>query len=1109
MKKYLLHPILLAVVLLLTAYNSFGQCKRVGLIGEFTGWAGDLFMDRDPENPEMFTAMLILTDADDTSVPADGIVELKFREDADWVVNWGDAAFPSGTAVANGPNIPVPVGAYLVTFNCATGDYNFLATCGTVSMIGEFNGWANDYALARGAADPDEWSGFITLTEDDDTNTDGIVELKFRENADWAVNWGDAAFPTGTATQDGPNIPVPLGTYKVTFNCATGGYAFYPTCGSISLIGEFNGWSDDFALTRDPDNDLMWHAIFQLEESDDTNDPPDGIVELKFRENADWAVNWGDAAFPSGTAVQDGSNIPVPLGGVGIFTTYSVSFNCGTGEYTFQSTCGSVSMIGAFNNWNGDVPMNRDAADPDEWTLTRSWFADSEVKFRENNDWSVNWGNSAWPSGTGTSNGPNIPLVAGIYDVTFNCATFDYSFTTNNDVCGEIGIIGDFNTWGDDGSAIPTDVNLIRDPNYPSQFSLTYNFTSGTKLLFREDADVAFLNVWGGTYPTGTGIQDAAALMDVPGGKYNITFNCKSGDYNFERLGNSVIAPKVFSLNVDGETSEKDWNFSQTVSNIVEGASGADDNTVQYAVAYNDEYLYIGVEVTDAEVATGGTPAESDAVHVFIDGNKSGGDYDANDVYFIVDASGAVTVVNGTAAPEGAFGTTGSGYAVEARVAWADLGITPVVGGQIGFDLGVTDRDAGAVQNFMMWNGGTGNLSATATFGDLLLGGLSCGDISIYNDFVGDVTLHTPTDFPTTFVGTYEFDANQDVVFRKDFESVVTWGDSDFPSGTATLGGSVIPATTGRYRVSFDCLNGTYSFNDETGVDIAYAQYTTDDVVMDGTLNEYSLDYGMDAGVVDGTGPNNNTVEWGALWDENNLYIGAKVTDAVVEGSGNPWENDAIEYYFDGNHDSDGPFDADWDTQLIMDFFNDDVLWAKADGVPITDAEGVFESTATGYNVEIRIAWSNFRFAPGRNRTLGFTIGNNDSDNGLGRDYQTAWSGTANNWNDTGVHGDLQLAGGPYTNVNEIYQNASIAVFPNPVSANSSIFIATDGQTFNGDAVISVISMFGQEVTRQKVNFNGTTLVNVSTGNLIPGTYVIHVLSADGKRAAVKKLMVH
>jgi hypothetical protein len=40
-------------------------------------------------------------------------------------------------------------------------------------------------------------------------------------------------------------------------------------------------------------------------------------------------VNWGSAIFPSGTGVQDGSNIPTLAG------TYFVTFNSGTGEYSF------------------------------------------------------------------------------------------------------------------------------------------------------------------------------------------------------------------------------------------------------------------------------------------------------------------------------------------------------------------------------------------------------------------------------------------------------------------------------------------------------------------------------------------------------------------------------------------------------------------------------------------------------------------------------------------------------------------------------------------------------------------------------------------------------
>ncbi len=112
---------------------------------------------------------------------------------------------------------------------------------------------------------------------------------------------------------------------------------------------------------------------------------------------------------------------------------------------------------------------------------------------------------------TGTANGPNIPLVAGKYDVTFNSTTFEYNFVANSNFCGEIGMIGDFNEWGGDPTA-PTDIWMVRDPIYPSQFKASYNFTSSTQLLFRLDADATFTNVWGGTFPEGTGVMDPGCI---------------------------------------------------------------------------------------------------------------------------------------------------------------------------------------------------------------------------------------------------------------------------------------------------------------------------------------------------------------------------------------------------------------------------------------------------------------------------------------------------------------------------------------------------------------------------------------------------------------------
>jgi hypothetical protein len=65
------------------------------------------------------------------------------------------------------------------------------------------------------------------------------------------------------------------------------------------------------------------------------------------------------------------------------------------------------------------------------FTLTRDWFEDAESKFRENMDWSANWGSADFPTGTGEDNGANIPVTAGTYDVTFDYSTKAYTFTPN------------------------------------------------------------------------------------------------------------------------------------------------------------------------------------------------------------------------------------------------------------------------------------------------------------------------------------------------------------------------------------------------------------------------------------------------------------------------------------------------------------------------------------------------------------------------------------------------------------------------------------------------------------------------------------------------------
>lgn len=239
-----------------------------------------------------------------------------------------------------------------------------------------------------------------------------LGEAKFRANDSWDTNWGAADFPTGVGVLNGPNIPVPAGRYKVTFNPGTGEYNFEADAGiqTVGIIGSATpgGWDTDTDMVNNGDG--TYSLIIGLLGG-----------EAKFRANDAWDINWGAADFPNGTGTQNGANIPVPAG------LYLVTFNPSTGAYSFAPA--SIGIIGSATagGWDTDTDMEVDAGNPALVKVTLT-LSGGEAKFRANDDWKFNWGAAGFPSGTGTQNGPNIPVPAGTYNIEFNVNTGAYTF---------------------------------------------------------------------------------------------------------------------------------------------------------------------------------------------------------------------------------------------------------------------------------------------------------------------------------------------------------------------------------------------------------------------------------------------------------------------------------------------------------------------------------------------------------------------------------------------------------------------------------------------------------------------------------------------------------
>lgn len=306
--------------------------KSIGIIGSATagGWDNETPLTRDGGNADVWKGTVNIKEG-----------EFKFRADSAWTIAWGGGMFPSDTASLTGGNIAVTAdqaGDYLVTFNTKSLIYNFLKIedFESIGIIGDATpgGWDNETKMIQDANDKSIWRLRVDLV---------AGEAKFRANNDWVFNWGSADFPSGTGVQDGANIPVVAGDYKITFNSTTGEYNFeavveYDKISLVGNAGPFGDWpgdddSRDTYLNKNPNDANHWTlASVTLKDT-----PVDGGI--KFRAEAAWAINWGSAAFPVGVGTQNGANIQCTAG------TYKIDFRSDTGDYAFAEPSSTYDLL--------------------------------------------------------------------------------------------------------------------------------------------------------------------------------------------------------------------------------------------------------------------------------------------------------------------------------------------------------------------------------------------------------------------------------------------------------------------------------------------------------------------------------------------------------------------------------------------------------------------------------------------------------------------------------------------------------------------------------------------------------------------------------------------
>lgn len=392
-----------------------------------------------------------------------------------------------------------------------------------ISLIGPgVSDWSTDVYLT--SADGNVFTlGDVQIKETSPGSGIG-ADIKFRRDGCWDTCPGNPAgyssatgtgFPTGSgeSVPFGPNIQPTPGVWNVTFTLSTKSWAFTPGTPNptVKIFGTATTPATGVSMSATSATTFVIKKVALLAGNAqfEINTTPGGAPTI--------AVI-GGTTFPDGVADDAAKYIPVSPA-----NDYDVTLDLNTGAYTFKvATFPKIAIIGAgAGGWPNDPQVDANAmttTDGITYTISHVALTTGDIKFRQDNSWTNNWGGSTWPSGSST--GGNIPAVGGNYNGTFNKITGDYSFTLNTIAIVGSGVGG----WPNDPQV---DANVLNTTN-GVDYTLNGLVVTNGETKFRENNGWS-TNWGGGGFPTGSGGGNIATTA----GTYNLTFNRISGVYDF------------------------------------------------------------------------------------------------------------------------------------------------------------------------------------------------------------------------------------------------------------------------------------------------------------------------------------------------------------------------------------------------------------------------------------------------------------------------------------------------------------------------------------------------------------------------------------------------
>jgi oligosaccharide reducing-end xylanase len=230
------------------------------------------------------------------------------------------------------------------------------------------------------------------------------------------------------------------------------------------------------------------------------------------------------------------------------------------------------------------------------------------------------------------------------------------------------------------------------------------------------------------------------------------------------------------------------------------------------------------------------------------------------------------------------------------------------------------------------------------------------------------------------------------------------------------------------------------------------------------------------------------------LWDDTYLYALAVVTDdKKVNDSQNSYDDDAVEFYIDGNDVKATTYDAN-DVQYTFGWNDGTTIGTIPTNFTTAGVVYSAVSTSTGYIVEAKIPWSNVQSSPMADKLVGIDFMINDDDDGGTRDGKLSWnSATDDAYENASLFGTGKLYSQQVVTGLDGFAVDAFSLFPNP--ATTELHVTGLSSVFD----YSVLDNSGRLILK------GQSTEKIEISELEAGIYMVRIV-ADG-RTVTKKIV--